>query len=145
MYHCNEDCDTEFAHIEHLDFRAKTLLKRIPESFIQSLYRDCVSVEVRLEANIDGVRCSEWVPVEDPCFNNGDWSRVNCQVEHSTSDRRSSEVRDYVRNVITVDIPHSIPVTEAMSLCYEGTRWKVISVIHDLDVATRLVAELREE
>lgn len=132
-------------HSKHIDFRAETLIERIPKTWVQNLYRDVIAIEVRLEENIDGVRCSEWMPVEDPCFNNGDWSCINCQVLQKPSDRRSSEVRDYVRSVMTIDIPHEIPVTEAMSVVYEGVRWKVISVVDDLNIATRLTVELREE
>lgn len=146
MSHSNdEDCNTEYSHIEHIDFRARTLLGRMPRSFIQSLYRDCISVEVAVESNIDGIRCQDWIPVEDECFNGGDWTCVNCQVKQEPSDRRSSEVRDYVRSTMMIDIPHELPITDAMSVVYEGIRWKIISVVDDLDVATRLVVELREE
>lgn len=130
---------------DHIDFRANKLIGRIPDSWVQSLYQDVISIETRIEYNRAGIRCSDWVVVEDECFTDGDWGTVNCQVKHNTSDRRSSEVRDYVRNTLMIDIPHSIPVTEAMSVVYDDCRWKIISVINDLNIATRLVVELREE
>ena len=117
-------------------------LPELLHELVPDYYTDCVTVLHAIEENKSGRLCREWLPVPDPCDKSKCMTDIAVQFKHGEIERDEDGDFTQVTYKATVDFPFKADwITPQMRVQHEGFEYKIMSIQHDHDFATRLKLE----